>query len=296
MFSNFFDRLSTGWTAGKACLEVLKANKKLVAFPLLSGICCLIVLASFAVPLAVIKPKFIQAAMDGNGDVHQTPIWFWVGLFVFYFANYFVIYFFNSALVYCALAHFQGQPSSADDGLRAAAQRLPEILVWSLVSASVGLILRLIENANEKFGEIASAILGGAWSVATYFVVPVLVVEGVGPMKAIQRSWTVLTRTWGESIGGHAGIGWALLPFWLIGLVMIALGAFVATKSIALGVILLAVAVIYMFILGLVDATLKGILLGALYLYATAGEVPDEFGNGLMKRMFTTKNKNNYDQ
>jgi ABC-type multidrug transport system fused ATPase/permease subunit len=289
MFSNFFDRLYTGWNAAKACLEVLKSDKKLIVFPLMSGISCLIVLASFAIPLAVIKPKFLQAFMDDGADVHQTPIWFWVALFVFYFANYFVIYFFNSALVYCALSHFQGQPVSADDGLRAAARRLPELLLWSFVSASVGLILRLIENANEKFGEIVSAVLGGAWSVATYFVVPVLVVEGVGPMQAIQRSWKVLTKTWGESIGAHAGIGWALLPFWLLGLLVAVLGGFAMTQSVALGVFVLALALIYFFVLGLVDATLKGILLGALYLYATAGEAPAEFDKPLMRQLFTKK-------
>src|SRR3954468_1402732 len=264
MFS-FFDRLETGWTTAGACVDVLKRDKKLIVFPLLSGIACLIVLASFALPLAVIKPAFLA-----EGDADHVPIWFWVVLFAFYFCNYFVIYFFNSALVYCALSHFRGEPASADDGLRAAVRRLPELLVWSLVSATVGLVLRLIENANEKVGAIVSALLGAAWSVATYFVVPVLVVEGVGPMTAIQRSWKVLSKTWGESIGGHAGVGWALLPFWLLVFVLALLGAFAMTKSVALGVVLLVTAVLGMLVIGLIDATLKGILLGALYLYATS--------------------------
>ena len=64
MFSNFFDRLHTGWTAAGACIDVLKRDKKLIVFPLLSGISCLIVLASFAIPLAVIKPRFVEAFMD----------------------------------------------------------------------------------------------------------------------------------------------------------------------------------------------------------------------------------------
>lgn len=98
----FFDRLSTGWTAARACVEVLKRDKKLVVFPLLSGVACLLVLASFAVPLAIAKPAFLKAVLAENADVHQAPPWFWAVLFTFYFVNYFVIYFFNSALVYCA--------------------------------------------------------------------------------------------------------------------------------------------------------------------------------------------------
>jgi hypothetical protein len=288
MFS-FFDRLSTGWTAAKACLEVLRRDRKLIVFPFLSGLSCLIVLASFAIPLAVAKPAFLAAFMDGQPNVQQTPPWFWAVVFAFYLVNYFVIYFFNAALLFCALSHFRGEPITVGEGLQAAARRFPELLAWSLVSASVGLILKLIENANEKIGEIVAAVLGGAWSVATYFVVPVLVAEGVGPMTAIRRSWNVLTRTWGESIGGHAGVGWALLPFWLLGLVMGVLSVFVMSSSIALGVLLLTVTVIYFLVLGLVDATLKQILLGALYLYATAGEVPQEFDRGVMKGSFTLK-------
>ena len=99
MFS-FFDRLSTGWTAAKACVDVLRRDKTLIVFPFLSGLSGLIVLASFAIPLAIVKPAFLKALMNEGADVHQVPPWFWAVLFVFYFVNYFVIYFFNSALVY----------------------------------------------------------------------------------------------------------------------------------------------------------------------------------------------------
>jgi hypothetical protein len=286
---SFFDRLSNGWTAAKACLEVLRRDKKLVVFPLLSGISCLIVLASFAIPLAVAKPAFLEAFLDERAVGQQTPVWFWIVLFAFYLINYFVIYFFNSALIICALSHFRGEPITAGEGLQAASRRLPELLAWSLVSASVGLILKLVENANEKFGAFVASLLGGAWSVVTYFVVPVLVVEGVGPMTAIGRSWKVLTKTWGESIGGHAGVGWALLPFWLLGIVAGVLAVFVMTKSVVLGALLVALTIVYFLVLGLVDATLKGILVGALYLYATSGEVPAEFDRGVLNGSFTPK-------
>src|SRR5438876_4740321 len=137
----FFDRLRVGFTAGGACLEVLRRDKKLVLFPLLSGLSCLLVLASFAIPLAVIKPRFLTAFLDADqAGVAQTPPWVWLLLFAFYFCNYFCIYFFNAALVHCALSHFRGQPVSADEGLRAAVRRLPELLAWSLVSATVGLV------------------------------------------------------------------------------------------------------------------------------------------------------------
>jgi Family of unknown function (DUF6159) len=287
---SFFDRLRAGWTAGKSCFEVLRNDKRLIVFPILSGLSALVVLLSFGIPLAIIKPAFLSAVMDERHvDLQHTPIWFWIVAFLFYFCNYFVIYFFNAALVHCAISHFRREPVPPSEGLRAAGRRFPELLAWAFVSATVGLILKLIENANEKIGSFVSAILGSAWTVVTYFVVPVLVVERVGPMQAIQRSWQILRKTWGESIGGHIGVGWALLPFWLLGVLVAVLGALAMMKSAVLGVALVAIAILYFLALGLVDATLKGILLGALYLYSTNGEVPEEFERGALDQSFTPK-------
>src|SRR5207247_81709 len=93
------------------------------------------------------------------------------------------------------------------DGFRVAIQRLPQILAWSLLSAVVGLLLKVIENSHKRAGQIVSAILGTAWSVTTYFVVPVLCVERVGPFAAVKRSVQTLKDTWGEGIIGNGGMG-----------------------------------------------------------------------------------------
>src|SRR5262249_39867725 len=119
---------------------------------------------------------------------------------------YFVIIFFNAALVSCALMRFNGVEPTLGDGLRAASLRLPQILLWALVSATVGMILKAIENSSEKVGQFISGILGMVWTVITYFVVPVLVVEKTGPFAAISRSTSILKKTWGESLVGGIGI------------------------------------------------------------------------------------------
>lgn len=284
-----FDRISAGFRSASSCLDVLKADKRLVVFPLLSGLCALLVLASFAVPLAVLKPNLVQALDNGARiNLPNSPIVYAVA-FLFYFCNYFVIYFFNAALVHCALMHFRGLEAGPAEGLTAAGRCLPHLLAWSLVSATVGMLLKMVENANEKVGGIVSALLGAGWTVLTYFVVPVLVVEKVGPLDAVKRSGKILSRTWGEAIGGHAGIGWALLPFWLLGLLAVVGGVFAMTKAPVLGATLLVLAVVYFIVLGLVDATLKGILLAALYLYAKHGEVPAEFDRSALESSFTAK-------
>src|SRR5262245_58261002 len=196
-----FDRISNGFSLAHCSWRILMQDKKLIVFPILSGIACLVVLASFVTPFFFhqewLKPIFNEE------DGVKMPWWGYVVLFAFYFCNYFVVVFFNSALISCAIIRFNGGEPTLGDGLRMATARLPQILAWAAVSATVGVLLKVIENANDRVGEIVSAILGTAWSVITFFVVPVLVVEKVGPIEAIRRSVSILRKTWGEALVGN---------------------------------------------------------------------------------------------
>jgi hypothetical protein len=286
-----FDRFFTGFSAARSCWEILREDKKLLLFPLISGIACLIVVLSFFLPLAVIQPRALMALFDDDprAAAGQVPWWFWVVLFAFYFCNYFVIYFFNAALIHCALFRFRGIPTSVNDGLWAATQRLPQILAWSFVSATVGLLLKAIESSHERAGQLISSIAGTAWSIVTYFVMPALIVEKVGPFEAIARSARILKNTWGEALGGRIGIRWFMLPFWLIGILLGIGGFFLLGPALPLGVLLLALAVIYLIVLALVNAALETILLSGLYLYATQGEVPTGMDRNVLKGAFAAK-------
>ena len=287
-----FDRFATGYHIGRSCWAVLRDDKKLLLFPLISGIACLVILSSFALPIAIFQPQGLAALFDGDNarDAAQNlPWWVWALTFAFYFCNYFVIYFFNAALVHCALFRFRGMESGVDDGLRAAVRRLPEIIGWAVVSATVGLLLKAIENSHKNASSLISALLGTAWAILTYFVVPVLVVERVGPLQAIARSGQIVKNTWGEALGGRIGLWWFLLPFWLVGIVLFIGGAFLCGAVLPLGIALLAVAVLYMIVLGLVNSALETILLSGLYLYATRGEVPEQMDREVLQNAFYSR-------
>jgi hypothetical protein len=285
-----FDRIKRSFQLAKSSWDVLRADKKLVLFPVLSGLAVLLVLISFAAPLAVLAwGGHIKLDPEQNGG--QPPWWVYPLTFAFYFCNYFVIVFCNAALISCALMRFNGQEPTLGDGFRAAASRLPQILAWSLVSATVGVILKVIENANEKVGAFVSAILGTAWTVVTFFVVPVLVVEKVGPFKAVGRSLALLKKTWGEALVGNLGLGLFKLLLILPGVLVLAAGVAlcVAVKPVALGVVVAVAGLLYLLAASAACATLDTIFLTALYQYAAFEKVPDGFDRASMEGAFTRK-------
>lgn len=281
-----FERISNGWMLTKQSWAVLKLDKELLLFPLISGLACMFVLASFALPLY--GTDYLGTVME-DGQVTQDPI-AWVILFAFYFANYFVIVFFNTALIACAIIRFRGGDPTVMDGLKAAMNRLPQIVAWALVSATVGLILRAIESYSEKAGQFAAALLGGAWSIATYFVVPVLVVEKTDPISAVKRSFAVLRKTWGESLAANFGVGIMTFLAMLLAIVPVGLGVMAMASGATIpGVVLVALGITLVIVISLVSSALSSILLVALYLYAADGEVPQQFDPSTFENAFLPK-------
>ncbi|MBV09452.1 DUF6159 family protein [Rubinisphaera sp.] len=282
-----FQRLSNGWSLAKQSWRVLMLDKELLVFPVVSGFCCLLVLASFIVPL--FATGYVDVVLnDGqiSQEESQDPIAYII-LFAFYFVNYFVIVFFNSALVACAIIRFKGGDPTVADGFRASMNRLPQIAGWAFLSATVGVILKVIESRSEKVGQIVAGLLGAAWSVTTYFVVPILVVEKAGPIDAFKRSVSVLKKTWGESLSANFGIGFISFLATIACFVPIGFGIFFAfNEQLVLGGVLVACGVFSLILVSLITATLNSIIIAALYLYASEGEVPTEFDNRLLKQAF----------
>jgi hypothetical protein len=284
-----FDRLTTSFALARSSWQVLCLDKKLLIFPALSGLGCLLVMATFALPFLA-HPQWLDFMKHRADGIQHAPPWIYVVAFAYYFCSYFVVIFFNSALISCTLIRFNGGTPTVTDGLQAASSRLPQILAWALVSATVGMLLKAVENAHEKAGAIISALLGTAWTVITFFVVPVLVVERVGPFEAIQRSLSILKKTWGEALIGNAGIGLFVFLLALPCILLAGLGGMLlAAGSTLLGGGIVALAVTYFLVWLAIGPALNGIFLGALYQYAANGEVPEGFHRSDMKRAFRHK-------
>ena len=130
----------------------------------------------------------------------------------------FVVIFFNAALVFAADRRLEGQAVTIGEAMHESAARAHVLLPWAIVSATVSIVLRAIEQRGGILGRIVGTIAGVAWAVVTFLVLPVLVFEGVGPIAAVKRSGSLFKKTWGENLVANAGIG-------LIALLAIIVGA-----------------------------------------------------------------------
>lgn len=279
-----FEKFSRSWALVKASAAVLQADKKLLAFPALSGLCTLVVTLSFFVPAA------FAGVFTRHMAEHVTPGRM-VALFAFYFVQYAVIVFFNSALVAAASIRLRGGEPTLADGFNAAKARLPAILGYAAIAATVGMLLRSLQERAGFFGRWIIGLIGLAWSLATFLVVPVLVNSDVGPVDAVKRSVELLKRTWGENLIGNAGIGvvFGLVSFFVIvlGVALVAM-AIAAHSAVAIGAAILLLVVAVM-LLALVQSALQGIYAAAVFRYAEEGVAGAGFDQALIANAFRPK-------
>lgn len=253
------DRIQRGIRLALASWQVLRSDKALLILPIVST-AAILVFAS-----AVLSPALVS-------DVHRTsPGVVYLLLAAVYFVAVVVATFSNAAIVAAATDRMQGGPGSVSHGLRVAWSRIHNILAWSVVAATVGLVIRALEERFGIVGQILVRLFGAAWSVLTFFVVPVLVYEQVGPIDAVRRSGTLFRQRWGEQLVGNGSISAALI---ILAFPLALLCGLLASVS---GPLAIAVGVAGFGALLAVGSALSGIFNAALYQYAVGGQVTGPF-------------------
>jgi hypothetical protein len=269
---------SRSWNLVKAAWGVLCDDKELIVFPIVSAIGAILVMIVFAIP------EFLLFSSGGNETLS------YILLFVFYLFLYTVINFANSALVGAAMIRLRGGDPSLNDGFRIAFSRLGAIVGYALIAATVGIVLQALSRRG-TLANIVRSLVGLAWNLATYLVVPVLVVENVGPIEAVNRSASLLRRTWGEQVVGGAGMGLVFFLLFLLTTVVAGIGVYFGAimNSTALIIACIVVGVLAFLVLALLSSTLGGIYSAAVYRYAADGEVSKQFDPELIRNAFLTK-------
>jgi len=271
---SFLTRFTNGAQVARASLKVLNTHKELIIFPVLSGITQVLILGSFF--FFMFSDKNTLFTLDEASNTVMLGV-----MFTIYLVGYFITVFFNMALVHCARLHFEGKDVSIAQGLSFSFGRIGTILSWALFAASIGTLLKTLQDNFGNIGKLVVGIMGFAWSLATFFVIPVLAYENVGPLEAVKRSASLVKEKWGEGIGANFSI-MLLCMLAFIPMAIIAMGVSAWVNE-ALGI---GIFVAGMLILVAISSALHSIFISALYSTLRGNGIPTHFDQQMMDNSF----------
>lgn len=294
------NRFERSWLLFRSSLLVIVRNKELLIFPIFISIATAVILLFFLAPAALwptghsylsaahwqaLWGAFFEKTNAGSHQITYSPLAIAYLAFL-YLVSMFVATFFNVAFYNEILAALSGQPVSLSRGLQFACSRWKAILLWALFAGLIGLIIKAIEQRSSIVGKIIAGIIGVAWSIASVFVIPVMVRdEGTAnPITILKKSAQTLTRTWGEGLIGYIGLG-AVNFFVLLASVVVIVGASVVSTQLhnfwLLGCAIagcIAFLVVWSYLMNVASLVYKG----ALYLYASDGTVVQPYDQQML--------------
>ncbi len=284
-----FEMIGRSWRFAKISYRILFENKSLVVFPLLSGISILLILTAFLAPQFItgaILDYWADEAMDQLTTAQQVGAY--AALFIVYFCEFAVVIFFNTALTFCAMEAMEGRKAGVGYGLRMASTRIGAICGWALLSATIGIIFDLIERFSKKLGKFIVNLMGAAWAILSFFVIPVIAAEGLGPVAALKRSVEALKLCWGDGLLGRFSFSLiAMLLFIPIHLAAVGIMMFsFSTRSLplVLGGLILSVT---LYALGAaITSASSAVFRAILFNFATVRMLPDTVDRAELQEAF----------
>ncbi len=285
---------SRSWQITKLSFSVINKDRELLIFALLSFV------FSGIFSLEMIVPSVLPDIIDGGKSVQELEVYQYALIFLTYFGLAFIATFFNVCVTYTAKVRFEGGNATFGDSFRFAMSRIGLIAQWSILSASVGLLLKILERAVASFGKVGEIVgriviglMGAAWSIATIFVVPILVYEGLGPIDSLKKSMKAVKETWGENIVKSIGLG--LMTFFAYVVVIaagIGLTILLANQFDFTGLIVgVAIGGSLLLFTGLLFKVASTVFTTALFVYANEKIVATDFSPDVIEGAFKSKKK-----
>lgn len=277
---SFFTRLSNGWELVKISFDTINKNRSLLLFPVFSVVSLILVLATFGGGSYFLFGEQIAAFMDSQTE-ETGKILGIAAIFVYYLINFFIIVYFNSALIYCAVKILNGEETRLTEGIEFANTRLGKIFGWALLSATVGTLLQVLHNTG-KIGEFVASLIGMAWSILTFFVVPVLIFEDKGVIDTVKESGRLMKQKWGESLAANVSFG----IFHLLGILAgVGIGILLSSIDPILGI---ATGALIVLLVITIISTAQTIFVAAVYNHVT-GAPTGNFDGHTLDSVFISK-------
>ena len=272
-------RIRNTMELAKSSWAVLKKDRELLWFPVMSFLASLVVI----VVVLVLVFSMIDLDTAPGEETSVPPAAIVLGLFSA-FALSIISVFFNGALVAGAYERFSGGDPTVKSAVGRAFSRISGLVPWALLTATVGLILQALRERAGALGRFVVNLIGMAWDVATFLVVPAVIIDELGAIDGLKRSGSLLKQTWGENLAARVGFG-------LLGLVALIPAVILLVLAFAVGVtvfivVAIVAAVAWVALVMVVLTALNAVFQTALYLYATTGSVPSGFETSPLPRAF----------
>lgn len=281
------ESLSRSWSLFKYSWAVLMKHKTMLLFPLASGLAVTLAAVVFIFPALLLLGIF-GSDNESGGSVVGIVLTFLFGL-----VTYTVSLYFSTALIGSALGIMDGEEPTFQTGLAIANSRLSKIVQFAAISATVGTVTSILRERGGLLGSLLSSGVDMAWGLATFLVIPILIVEDITPWEAVKRSTAMLKQTWGEQLSVGFGLGaiTAAIMFLIIigGVVLMAL-----VQNAAFIGILIVLMVVAMIGLGVISSALNGVFRAIVYRYVQTGAVPDDMDIAMLQGAFKAKRKNSF--
>jgi hypothetical protein len=254
-------RIKRGWALTKKSWELLKEHRELIRFPLYGAIA--------TIPLAILFLGPGLYFLDQKELAGAIPLLV-VGIYILTVVGVY----FSVGLAAAANLIFGGKDdTTVADGLAVARSHFGAICGWAALSTAISLFMIVLENQGGALGNIAARLVGMAWALVTFMAVPVIAIEGTGPLDTLKRSATIFKQKWGQQVTGNIAIGGAVF---LIGLLpaalLIAAGVILWPSSGPAAVVLILIGAVIMCVALLISKALSGVFGVALYRYAVEGQ------------------------
>jgi len=274
------NRIKMGLRFAGASWRVVRKEPSLLAFPLFATIFGLLYTLLIVAPLGVV----------GWLAIGENTILLWVLVAIMLFGSSIGATFFGVAAAANASRVFNGEDPKIGDGIALARSRFGVIVKWALVAATVGLVLNLI-GSRGGFGAILVRMVGGAaWGIASFFALPVLALEGLGPFDTLKRSVSVVRQKWGESLVGTVGIGAVTFLFVLAAAAVVAIGIFAGVSGLwVVGIPLIIIGAVALVAVMAVASVLRAVFTVAVFRFATEGVAVEGFDAADLERAFRSK-------
>jgi hypothetical protein len=258
-------RIRRGWALTKKSWALLNGHRELIRFPIYGAV------ATTLLAIFFLGPGLYLLDQDSLGGAIPLLV---IGVYVLSVVGFY----FSVGLAAAADMIFRGQEATVADGLAVARSRFSQICGWAALSTTISVFMGILENQGGIGGQIAARLVGMAWSLVTFLAVPVIAIEGTGPVQTLKRSASMFRERWGQQITGNIAIGGIIFLAGLLpAAILIGGGVLLWSSASFLGALLVVVGALVLAIAMLISKALSGIFGVALYRYALEGQAVGGF-------------------